>query len=119
MRTTKKLVATGEPSRRQFAKAIAATLASVPLATSLANAQTPIPSTVPQPSPSPTPAPQPPSPVAEAYTEVARARFGKLVTPEQLSKIKEDLAGNLRAADRLRTYKLENSDEPDFVFSAD
>jgi hypothetical protein len=119
MNTNRKVVAEDEPSRRQFAKTIAAVLASVPLATSLANAQTAVPSAVPQPSPSPTPTPQPPSPVAEAYAEVARARFGKLVSPEQLSKIKEDLAGNVRSADRLRNYKLENSDEPDFVFSAD
>ena len=110
-----------QSSRRQFALTIAATLVAAPLASSLTRAQTPGPSTgMPQPSPSPTPSPtpQPPSPIAEAYTEVARARFGELVTPEQMLKIKEDLEGNVRVADRLHKYKLENGDEPDFVFSA-
>ena len=108
-----------QSSRRQFALTIAATLVAAPLASSLGSAQTPGTSKpAPQPSPTPSPTPQPPSPIAEAYTEVARARFGELVTPEQMLKIKEDLEGNVRVADRLHKYKLENGDEPDFVFSA-
>ena len=110
----------GTTSRRQFTKTIAVSLVAAPLVSTLANAQTPAPSTSasPQPSPSLSPAPQPPSPIAEAYAELARARFGEMVTPEQMVKIKEDLEGNVRAADRLRKFKLENGDEPDFVFSA-
>jgi hypothetical protein len=109
-----------DKSRRQFTKTIAAALVAAPLVSTLANAQTTgipkEPSALPSPSPSPTT--PPPSPVAEAYAEVARARFGKFVTPEQMTKVKEDLEGNVRASDRLRIYKLENDDEPDFVFTA-
>jgi hypothetical protein len=108
-------------SRRQFAKAAAATIMAVPISASLVKAQTPTKpreSTAP-PVPQPVPAqPQKPSPVAEAYAEVARARFGERLTPEQLEQVKKDLEGNVRAADRLRAVKLKNGDEPDFTFSA-
>jgi hypothetical protein len=56
--------------------------------------------------------------VAEAYAEVARARFGERLSPEQFEAVKRDLEGNVRAAERLRAFKLQNSDEPDFVFGA-
>ena len=108
-------------SRRQFAKSVAATLAAVPLAAQFAQAQTPAKPreavAPPNPQPSPT-AQQKPSPLAEAYAEVARVRFGEKWTPEQLEQIRKDLDGNLRSADRLRAVKLKNGDEPDFIFSA-
>ncbi len=112
-----------QASRRAFTKSVAATLLSAPIITSLANAQTPPANksqsaAPPNPLPSPTPAAQKPSPVAEAYAEVARARFGDKVTPEQLEQIKKDLDGNVRTADRLRSVNLQNGDEPDFIFSA-
>ncbi len=115
-------------TRRRFAKSIAATAlaaAAAPFASSIAHSQTP--STAketpapPKPQPSPAAnaqAAQPPSPLAVAYAEVARVRFGEQVTPEQLAQIQKDLAGNVRTADRLRAVKLKNEDEPDFVFSA-
>jgi hypothetical protein len=59
-----------------------------------------------------------PSPLALAYFEVARQRFGAALTPEQLEAVKRDLEGNVRTAERLRASKLKNSDEPDFVFEA-
>ncbi|MGB8508320.1 MAG: hypothetical protein WCD76_07940, partial [Pyrinomonadaceae bacterium] len=62
--------------------------------------------------------PPKPSPIAVAYAEVARARFGGQLTPEELERVTRDLEGNVRAAERLRTLKLKNADEPDFVFSA-
>jgi len=49
---------------------------------------------------------------------VARARFGERLSAEQFDAVKRDLEGNVRAADALRAYKLQNSDEPDFVFGA-
>ena len=109
-------------SRREFTKTIAATIACAPLAAAtLAHAQTP--ATTKQapapPNPQPTPAPSTPSPIAEAYAEVARARFGQQVTPEQFEQIKKDLEGNVRVAERLRAVKLKNGDEPDFVFNAE
>ncbi len=114
-------------SRRQFAKTVTAALvAAAPLVlTANANAQTAAPK---EPTASPNPQPTPPttttttppkpSPVVEAYAEVARARFGEQLSPEELTRVKRDLEGNVRAADRLRASKLKNSDEPDFVFSA-
>jgi uncharacterized iron-regulated protein len=62
---------------------------------------------------------QKPSQVAEAYSEVARARFGDRLTPEQFEQVKKDLEANIQAAERLRAVKLKNEDEPDFVFSTE
>ncbi|MDQ3686997.1 MAG: hypothetical protein M3430_15585 [Acidobacteriota bacterium] len=117
--------ASERPTRRRFAKAIfAATIAAAPLASApSSDAQTP---TAPKQSPAP-PNPQPPttstvptksSPLAEAYAEVSRARFGGQVSPEEFSRIKTDIEGNLRTAERLAAFKLQNSDEPDFIFGA-
>jgi hypothetical protein len=103
--------------RRSFVKFIPAIgvtgllAANLPLTTT---AQTPTPS----PSPSPSPTPAKPSPLAETYAEVAKQRFGAHVEPPQWDQIKRDLEGNVRAADRLRGFKLQNGDEPDFTFTA-
>jgi hypothetical protein len=103
--------------RRSFVKFIpvlgAAGLVAVNLPVS-SPAQTP--SAAASPTPSPTPAP--PSPLAEAYAEVARVRFGKHLEDSQWDRVKRDLEGNVRTADRLRESKLKNSDEPDFTFIA-
>ena len=103
-----------DASRRRFAKTITAAFIAAPALA--ARAQTP-------PQPQPTPAQQPqgppaPSPLALAYFEVARQRFGGRLTPEQLEAMKRDLEGNVRTAERLRAFKLKNSDEPDFAFEA-
>jgi len=111
-------------SRRRFTKALAAAafIAAPALA---ASAQTPPATSEPKapPPPQPTPAqqtqgPPAPSPLALAYFEVARQRFGTSLTPEQLEAVKRDLEGNVRTAERLRASRLKNSDEPDFVFEA-
>jgi len=112
-----------DSSRRRFAKTVAAALVAAPIARAVV-AQTP-PATKeatappnPQPSPTPQPQQQPPSPLALAYAEVARLRFGEKLTEEELTRLRRDINGNLRAADALRAVKLKNADEPDFVFSA-
>jgi hypothetical protein len=113
-------------SRRRFTKTLAAAAAVVAAgAAAGVGAQTPPATKEPKspPNPQPTPAapqqqPPKPSPVALAYAEVARARFGERLSAEQFESVKRDLEGNARAADALRAYKLENSDEPDFVFGA-
>jgi hypothetical protein len=107
-------------SRRQFAKSVAATLVAAPLAAQLAKAQTPAKpkEAVAPPNPQPSPTPQKPSPLAEAYAEATRIRFGEKLTPEQLEQVRKDLEGNVRSAERLRAVKLKNGDEPDFIFSA-
>ena len=110
-------------SRRQFAKTIAAAAAAPLIAQATLNAQTP-PATKQAPAPpNPQPTPQqatppPPSPVAEAYAEVARLRFGDKLTPDELARMKRDIEGNVRTAERLRAFKLKNADEPDFIFIA-
>lgn len=109
-----------QTSRRRFAKSMATTLVAAPLAASLVKSQTPTKpkeATAP-PNPQPSPTPQKPTPLSEAYGEVARIRFGGKLTPEQLEQIRKDLDGNIRNADRLRAVKLKNADEPDFIFSA-
>jgi hypothetical protein len=112
---------TERTSRRRFTKAVATTIVAAPLASSLARAQKPA-ETKEAPSP-PNPQagaqPQKPSPVAEAYAEVARARFGEKWTPEQFAQVKKDLEANVQAAERLSATKLKNEDEPDFVFSVE
>jgi hypothetical protein len=112
-------------SRRKFAKTVATAVALAPLAARLAHAQTP-PTTrepvappKPEPSPSPQRPQQPqPTPLGEAYGEVARVRFGDKLSPEELTRVKRAMEGKVRTAERLRAVKLQNSDEPDFVFSA-
>ena len=107
-------------SRRQFTKTVAA-FATAPLVASTLNAQTP-PAATKQapapPNPQPTPQAAPPSPVAEAYAEVARLRFGERLGADELARMKRDIEGNVRTAERLRAFKLKNADEPDFIFIA-
>ena len=110
--------------RRGFTKTLAAAVIDALVAARAARAQTAPaprePKAPPDPQPTPAPQQQPPrpSPAAEAYTEVARARFGEHLTAEDLARLKRDMEGNVRTADRLRAFKLKNSDEPDFVFGA-
>lgn len=109
-------------SRRGFAKAVATTIVAAPLASRLTQAQKPATTKEPTAPPGPQPATAAagkPSPLAEAYAEVARARFGERLTPEEFEQVKKDLEGNLQAAERLRAVKLKNEDEPDFTFTAD
>ncbi|HYG11690.1 MAG TPA: hypothetical protein VD835_17215 [Pyrinomonadaceae bacterium] len=117
-------VARTRASRRQFAKTVAGAFVAAPLiARTTVNAQTP-PATKQAPAPpnpQPTPPPQaapPPSPVAEAYAEIGRLRFGDKLTPDELERMKRDMEGNVRTAERLRPFKLKNADEPDFIFIA-
>lgn len=111
-------------SRRRFAKSVAAAVVAAPLAHALsAHAQTPPatkePAAPPNPQPSPSPQqPQQPSPLALAYAEVARLRFGDKLNDEELVRVRRGIGNKLRSADALRKVELKNSDEPDFVFSA-
>jgi hypothetical protein len=129
LKSKQKPTTAGQKSRRRFTKTLAAALVAAPAvaASSGASAQTATPAREPKAPPNPqttptppaTPTPQPkPSPVAEAYAEVARARFGKQLSDEELARVRRDLEGNVRAAERLGASKLKNSDEPDFIFGA-
>jgi hypothetical protein len=113
-----------QTTRRRFTTSVAAALVAAPLvAASRRDASTQTPPATreapapPNPQPSPTPAQQqPPSPLAEAYAEVARQRFGERLTPAEMERVKRDLEGNVRTSERLRASKLKNADEPDFTF---
>lgn len=108
------------PSRRSFAKTLAAAAFAAPALAAAASAQKPPAEPKAPPGPQPTPQqqqPPKPSPTAEAYAEVARARFGEQIAADQWDAVKRDLEGNVRRGDGLRAYKLKNSDEPDFVFT--
>ena len=108
-------------SRRRFTKTIAAALVAAPVAAAHAQTTTPAPKepkAPPDPQPTPAQSPPKPSPLGEAYAEVARVRFGERITPEEFTRVRRDLEGNVRTAERLRAFKLQNSDEPDFTFSA-
>ncbi|MDT7689212.1 MAG: hypothetical protein QOE46_1971 [Acidobacteriota bacterium] len=124
MRKEKIEVTPGHTSRRRFAKTLVAAVIAAPALASSTSAQTPTATKEPKapPNPQPTPVqaqgPPKPSPLAEAYAEAARLRFGEHMSPEQLEAVKRDLEGNVRTAERLRSFKLQNSDEPDFVFGA-
>src|SRR5437588_6482804 len=114
MKTKGRACVPADPTRRKFAKAVVTAIAAAPLAVSMANAQTPTPTPTPQPSPTP----QQPSPLAEAYGEVVRRRFGDKLNEDELTRVKRSLEGMVRTGNTLRDVKLQNSDEPDFVFSA-
>lgn len=132
MKDEKKTPCVERKSRRRFTKTLAAALVAAPVAAASAvRAQTtpaarepkapPNPQTTPPPAaattPSQTPPPKP-SPVAEAYAGVARALYGGQLNEEEFARVKRDLEGNVRTSERLRAFKLKNSDEPDFIFNA-
>jgi hypothetical protein len=120
MNTKSRARAPKDPARRRFTKAVATALAAAPLVrlTNNAHAQTPPATKEPAAPPNPQPTPQPPSPVAEAYGEVARVRFGDRLTADELTRVKRSVAGKINRGNALRDAKLQNSDEPDFIFNA-
>jgi hypothetical protein len=54
----------------------------------------------------------------EALLEIVRGRYGKHLSEEQLTAVQGRIARNLAAAERLKQIKLNNGDEPSFVFHA-
>ncbi|MGH9364641.1 MAG: hypothetical protein ACRD1B_05170 [Thermoanaerobaculia bacterium] len=71
----------------------------------------------PTPVASPTPSPTP-SPAAEALARAARERYGKFLTEEEQKLLDERIAGLERRSGRLRTFKLQNGEEPVTDFRA-
>jgi len=69
---------------------------------------------VPLPAQTPTPAPSAPGTLAK----LARERYGKFLTEEELALMDEDMASLERRSARLRGYKLANGEEPAVDFSA-
>lgn len=106
-----------EFDRRAFVKLVPAVAATALIAAHSADV---LAQATPSPTPSPIPSPTPstPSPLAEAYAEVVKLKFGKHIEASQWDRVKRDLDGNIRASDRFRDFKLQNGDEPDFIFIA-
>ncbi len=100
-------------TRREFAKSLAI-IAAAPLVTRAAESEPALAS-----APQQTPPADAPSPVAESLTEVVKLRHGKHLTEDQLNLVKRNIDRSLRNADRLKQFKLVNSDEPAFAFTAD
>jgi hypothetical protein len=94
-----------QPTRRQFAKNVAA-LAVAPVAATTAAAQEPA-----QPAPANT--------VGQALGEIIRLRHGQHLNADQLRRVTQRIDNNLRMADRLKRITLRNGEEPDFQFTPD
>lgn len=94
------------PTRRAILKAAGAisALATVPL---------------PAQTPAPPPTPAPPAKPPDLLSKLARERYGKFLTEEELPLLDEDMAGLERRSARLRGYKLANSEEPAADFFAE
>lgn len=79
---------------------------------------TPAPS-VPPASPSPSPTPLAAAdPKVQALARLARERYGRFLTAEELVVLDERVAGVERRSARLRAWKLANADEPATSFRA-
>ena len=55
---------------------------------------------------------------SKAYAEVARAKFGNLLSEANLKQVSKDIDHKVKRSAKIQKYVLTNSDEPDFKFSA-
>ena len=67
----------------------------------------PLPAQTPTPTPTPAPEKKP-----EGLAKLARERFGKFLTPDELALMDDDMAFVETRGGRLRGYKLANGEEP-------
>jgi len=97
-------------TRRAILKSAAAisALAALPLP-----AQTPLPAASPTPTPTPAPGKKP-----GTLAKLARERYGKFLTEEEMVLLDDDMEGLERRSARLRAFKLANGEEPAVDFSA-
>jgi hypothetical protein len=96
-------------SRREFNKALAAfAAASLRPAMAQTNAQEPAPAR-----------PNPRTGTVEALTQIVRWRYGEYLSEEQNKEARRSLERSQASAARLKQFKLQNGDEPAFVFRAD
>jgi hypothetical protein len=85
-------------TRRAILKAAGAISALVAL---------PLPAQTPSPTPTPAPEKKP-----EGLAKLARERYGKFLTPDELALMDDDMAFIETRGGRLRGYKLANGEEP-------
>lgn|ERR1017187_9841828 len=62
--------------------------------------------------------PAPADPAAEALARLARERYGRFLSAEELPMLDERIAALERRSVRLRAVKLANGDEPAAIFRA-
>lgn len=60
--------------------------------------------------------PDPLAGAADALTDMVRSRHGKDLTAQQVGAIKQSIYRKQHAGDLLKKVKLQNADEPAFVF---
>jgi hypothetical protein len=100
-------------SRRQFTRQLAITAAApLALGATSTRAQPPAAGQAP-------PATDPLAAAAEALTGIVKSRHGQNLTDDQVKQIQRSILGNLRSGERLKQFKLQNADEPDFAFTPD
>ncbi len=103
-------------SRRGFLGA-AAGVAGFLLRPFAASSQTQTPTATPGPAAA-TPTPVPADPVTSALAKLARERYGKFLSAEELPMLDERIAALERRGVRLRAVKLANGEEPAAQFHA-
>jgi hypothetical protein len=74
-------------------------------------AQTPPPAATPTPTPTPAPPRKP-----DGLARVARERYGKFLTEDEMARMDEDMAFLDTRSARLRALRLENGEEPALDF---
>ncbi len=94
-------------TRRDFAKALTGVLAAPFIAADKKQQKTAN-------KPSPPTAVRTPG---EILAELARARYGRFLTPEQQKAVERSVRRRLASASQLNRVKLTNGDEPAVVFS--
>jgi hypothetical protein len=94
-----------KPTRRQFARKVAA-LAAAPVAATAAGAQEQAP-------------PARPASAGQALAELIRLRYGRHLDDAQFRRVTQRVESNLRMADRLNRVTLQNGEEPAFQFTPD
>jgi hypothetical protein len=95
------------PTRRQFARKVAA-LAAAPVAASVSTAAA---QEQAQPARMAT--------VGQALAEIIRLRHGQHLDADQLCRVAQRIDNNQRMADRLKRIPLQNGEEPAFQFTPD
>src|SRR5262249_10022191 len=56
---------------------------------------------------------------ADGLSAAARARFGRHMSEEQVKNVQRGISQTISGAETIKRWRLENSDEPDFVFFAE
>jgi hypothetical protein len=77
----------------------------------------PLPAQTATPAPGPSPTPTPGKKEPGMFAKLARERYGKFLTEEEMALMDNDMEALERRSARLRGYKLANAEEPavDFV----